>query len=63
MGKLTLLLRLGIATLSGGTIDSGQVFTRPYFVSDSTTVVINFSSTETATSPFLIIQVCWGEQI
>lgn len=46
MGRLTLLLSLGIAALSGGTIDSGQVFTSPYFVSDDTSVVINFSSTD-----------------
>ena len=46
MVKLTLLFSLGLTAALASTIDSGHVSTRPYFVSDSTTVLINFSSTD-----------------
>ena len=46
MVKLTLLLTLGLTAAYAGTIDSGHVFTAPYFVSDGTTVLLNISSTD-----------------
>lgn len=46
MIKLTLLFSLGLTAAYAGTIDSGHVFTRPYFVSDGTTVLFNLSSTD-----------------
>ncbi len=42
MVKLAVLLSLSLAAAHAATIDSGYVFTRPYFVSDATAVVFYF---------------------
>jgi hypothetical protein len=46
MLKIALLLTIGLAASWGSTIDQGNVFTRPYFVSDATAVNFNISSSD-----------------
>ncbi len=46
MFKLVLFLGLGLAVSRGSTIDSGYVFTAPYFASDATTVQLNVASSD-----------------
>ena len=46
MVKLALAFTLALAAAQGSIIDSGTVYTRPYFISDGTSVFGNLSSTD-----------------